>query len=213
MKVIKLEEHGYNSALYGFSLSYKDRAISREEWWPICCEDTTCNFYCKKGKCSDRSLDRRARIESAAIANAGRGHGHDKWLRQVVLWLDIEAPRYWWSEFDTYKVGTVAQSESTMHTLSRRPMTLDDCVYTDLTRSVVQDQVNVFNSIVSKGTVQEIKQCVPEAYLQRRVVTLNYAVFQCIINQRKNHRLPEWHTFIDAIYSQVAHPELLPERE
>lgn len=191
MDVKVISEHGYNEALYGFSLSFKDRAISPDDWW---------------------SEERRERTERAAVANCGRGLGHDKWIRQVMVWVDIEAPRYWWSEFDTYKIGTVAQSESTMHTLSRRDMTKDDCADVGKCSVYLSSNINRFNIIKQMDNVdiQELKAFVPEAYLQRRLVTMNYEVLRTIIKQRSNHRLPEWSTFIDAVKDQVEHPELLP---
>lgn len=189
MEVIVLEECGYNQAALGMSLSFKDRATPLDKWW---------------------TAERFDRMTKTLEANAGRGKGHDKFLRQMMVWLTIEAPRYWWSEFDTYKVGTVAQSESTMHTLSRRYMTIEDCVYTQFNKGLIEEQVALFNRCVDEGTVQEIKQMVPEAYKQRRIVSLNYAVLGCIISQRDKHRLPEWHTFISSIRSQVKYSELLP---
>jgi hypothetical protein len=206
MQVDIRQEAGYDLALYGFSLSYKDRAIRPEDWW-LLWKDDGIEVYDK----DDEVVKRYIRIEKAAKANAGRGKGHDKFLRQIILWVDIEAPRYWWSEFDTYKVGTVAQSESTMHTLSRRYMNIDDCTYTTYTRRLIEAQIKEFNKIVDEGSVQEIKMCVPESYLQRRLVTMNYAVLACIITQRKSHFLPEWSLFIDSIYEQCEHKELLPD--
>lgn len=199
MQVNIIEEAGYNTALYGFSLSYKDRAIPREEWWCLeeCDNDCdNCNLYA-----------RMKQTERTATANAGRGMGHDKWLRQVSLWLDVEAPRYWWSEMDTYKVGTVAQSESTMHTILKR-----DLVGNDFQNSVSQDYLDEINSVRLNKNIVEIKGDLKESYLQRRVVSLNYAVLRCIVDQRSNHKLPEWKQFIDSIYSQCSHPELLPKR-
>lgn len=197
MEITIREEAGYDLALYGMSLSFKDRAIKPEDWWML---DHTYN---------DEKNDRYNRIKKTATVNAGRGKGHDKFLRQICLWIDIEAPRYWWSEFDTYKVGTVAQSESTMHTLDKRPMT-----YTDISDDTYYKAVDTFNECrddKDNEGIQELKANVPEGYLQRRMVTLNYGVLHTIINQRYNHRLPEWIEFIKALYDQVDHPELLPE--
>jgi hypothetical protein len=215
MQVNIIEEAGYSTALYGFSLSYKDRAIPREGWWCFKWDGADYCAGCKED--NDCLFDQGAtRVSKTATANAGRGMGHDKWLRHVQVWVDIEAPRYWWSEFDTYKVGTVTQSESTMHTLMKRKMELSDLEpFTYAGAGLYQEaQVENFNSFNTSdiGSIQELKALLPESYLQRRVVSLNYAVLRCIIDQRKGHRLPEWHTFIDTIYSQCQHPELLPSR-
>ena len=149
--------------------------------------------------------------QKTATANAGRGKGHDKFLCQIILWVEINAPRYWWSEFDTYKVGTVAQSESTMHVLTRRDMDVYD-LEQGCEQDIQQEEVSLFNKARSRyaNSIAELKKYVPESYLQRRVVTMNYAVLRCIIEQRKNHKLPEWKMFIDEIYNQAQHPELLP---
>lgn len=104
MKVKILDEYGHELALRGMAYSFKDRAEDPERWWP--------------GK-RDRAYKRAPML-------APLGKGHNKFLRQIMLYIDIEAPRSFWSEFDTYKVGTVAQSESTMHTLAKRPPSYDD---------------------------------------------------------------------------------------
>jgi len=224
MEVTIRQEAGYNMALYGFSLSYKDRAIKPEDWWYFATL-TNCivredgvqfsfthqgGTYCTKMPCDKCPLyERISRIKKATKANAGRGNGHDKFLRQIVLWVDIEAPRYWWSEFDTYKVGTVAQSESTMHTLTKRDLDCSD--FQDM--EVSPRQITLINKYRKdpERSLELCKKYLPEGYLQRRMVTLNYGVLHTIINQRKNHRLKEWAVFIKEIYQQVEHPELLPE--
>ena len=191
MQVTIIEEAGYNTALYGFSLSYKDRATPRVRWW---------------------THDRALGVANTAIANAGIGKGHDKFLRQVMVWVDVEAPRYWWSEFDTYKVGVVAQSESTMHTIMKRPLDTDD--FERLMSDTMLKEVNLrMAEAKEENDIGWAKAYLPESYLQRRVVSLNYAVLRCIIDQRANHKLPEWSTFIAAIYAQCEHPELLPKNE
>jgi len=191
MEITIISEHGLTEALYGMSLSFKDRSIPKHEWW---------------------TPERYERMLNVAKANANRGMGHNKFRRQMVLWVDIEAPRYWWSELDTYKVGTVAQSESTMHTLSRRDMNFGDCEGDDTPLKAMA--IDVFNlaraDVVFKDDINTLKKFVPDSYLQRRLVTLNYEVLAAIINQREGHRLKEWTTFIDSIYLQVKYPEFLP---
>jgi hypothetical protein len=208
MEVTIREEAGYDLALYGFSLSYKDRAIKPVDWWSFV------HSFELADPDDDCELEqRRQRTEKTATANAGRGKGHDKFLRQIMVWVDIEAPRYWWSEFDTYKVGTVAQSESTMHTLSKRDMSYGDIHMCDEYDTENVDVFNSFREARPEATIADIKRKLPESYLQRRLVTMNYAVLRCIIEQRKNHKLFEWQQFINAIYTQAAHKELLPKQE
>lgn len=185
MKVKILREEGYDLALRGMAYSFKDRALDPDEWW--------------EGQ-RERALDRAPLL-------APKGGGHNKFLRQMFLWIDIEAPRAFWSEFDTYKVGTVAQSESTMHTLSKRPPTEDD--FEARTHPMI---INAFQHVwaEAKGDITELKMNLPEGFLQRRLWTGNYENLRCILAQRENHRLHQWSVFRDEISRQAAHPEFLP---
>lgn len=185
MQVKILREAGYEEAVRGMAYSYHDREIPVEEWWSE-------EQFCKSQK--------RATLLS------GKGGGHDKFLRQIMLWVDIEAARCWFSEFDTYKVGTVAQSESTMHKLSKRPPTENDFEEGTSWR-VIEAFKQVWED--SRGDVTTLKMNLPEGFLQRRIVTMNYAILQNIIAQRTGHRLKWWDVFINEIKSQVEHPELL----
>jgi hypothetical protein len=184
MKVTILEEAGHDLALRGMAYSYKDRSIAPDEWWQV----------------------QRERALKRAPLLAPMDAGHNKFLRQIELWMDIEACRAWWSEFDTYKVGTVANSESTMHTLSKRPPTP-----WDFEEGTDFEVINAFSRVWlnAKGDVTTLKMNLPEGFLQRRMVTMNYAVLRNIIDQREAHRLKWWGVFIDAVRQQVAHPEYL----
>ena len=184
MQVNILLEAGHDLALRGMAYSYKDRAIDPDEWWE----------------------GQRPRALKRAPLLAPMGGGHNKFLRQIMLWIDIEAPRCWWSEFDTYKVGTVANSESTMHTLSKRPPTVDD--FED---STFFEVINAFSRVweTAKGDVTTLKMNLPEGFLQRRMVTMNYDNLRNIIGQRTGHRLKLWQVFIDSVVGQVEHPEYL----
>ena len=193
MQVNILNEHGLEEAALGMSLSFKDRAIEVTDWW---------------------THERTGKIRGIMEVNAGRGMGHDKFLRQITVYLMVNAPRYFWSEFDTYKVGVTTQSESTMHTLMRRDMVTEDLEGDQ--EWAKEELVGIFNEVKNSTdnlTIQILKQFVPESYLQRRVISLNYAVLRCIIDQRSKHKLPEWAFFIDAIYNQCSYPELLPKKD
>ena len=184
MQVKILEEHGHDTALRGMAYSFKDRSTDPESWWP----------------------GQRERALARAPKLAPMDGGHNKFLRQIQLWIDIEAPRCWWSEFDTYKVGIVANSESTMHTLAKREPGMHD-FEEGTSEAVVDAFVEVWRE--SNADVTALKMNLPEGFLQRRVVTLNYANLRNIIAQRTGHRLKVWKTFIDAIMAQVDHPEYL----
>ena len=137
------------------------------------------------------------------IANnlAHKQGGHNKFLESINISLDITAPRYWWSEFDTYRVGVTKQSESTIHTLGKRDLTADDFEH-----NLPFDILTIFNNIIDRYRCTEnkkeketlfltLKNLLPEGYLQRRIVVLNAKTLQNIIAQRINHRLPEWKQF------------------
>lgn len=199
MKVKIIKESGYEEALLGLSLSFKDREISLKDWW------TTEKFE---------------QMKKVSQGLAGKGKGHDKFLRQIQLWIEIEAPLEFWKQLDTYKVGTVAQSESTMHTLDKRRIKLSDLDLSkeDLDRYVVgvgylehdlYKYIHILNQLPSRLKSKLLPQC----YLQRRLWTCNYQVLSTIISQRLGHKLPEWKLFIGSIYEQVEHPEYLMKRD
>lgn len=184
MKIKVLHEAGYDLALRGMAYSFKDRALDPELWWE----------------------GQRGRAQQRAELLAPKDGGHNKFLRQIGVWIDVEACRAWWSEFDTYGVGTVRQSESTMHTLSKRPP--HDADFEEGTSSFV---ISAFQQVWSqcKGDVTTLKMNLPEGFLQRRMVTTNYAALKNILAQRRGHRLRWWDVFCDAVMEQLEHPELL----
>ena len=142
------------------------------------------------------------------LRNAGTDHR--KFMRMITVYLDITAPLYWWKEFDTYKVGTVANSCSTMHKIHSKEFTLDDfsCekLYDPLgdLRPIV-DRLNVYRERYletnDKNDWWQMIQLLPTSYNQTRTVMLNYEVLANIYKSRKNHKLDEWHTFCDWLKS------------
>ena len=192
MKVFVLEECGYRYALYGIGLSY----------------GLTSNKECKI--VDDQALWEK--LDKIAHKLAHIGGGENKFLRQMQVWLTIQAPRYWWSEFDTYKVGTTAQSESTMHTLHKNKITLD--MFEGFCDSQRHNEIvkeleylrSLYENLRNKNIWRQLKQELPEAFLQARVVNLNYAVLQNMYNQRHNHGLNEWHIFLENVLNQVQYP-------
>lgn len=155
-----------------------------------------------------------------------------KFLRQILVSVDITAPLYWWKEFDTYKVGTTANSTSTMHKLASTPITKDCFETGDFNDVIIEDNVDptfvvtsgyVFDSYINwleelrqkynetkdKRYWKELIRLLPEAWLQTRTVTLNYEILRNIYSQRKHHRLSEWHTFCEWIVSLPYSIELI----
>ena len=146
------------------------------------------------------------RLTKICAKCAQRGNGEDKFLRMIQIWADVTAPRFWWAEFDTYKVGTVALSESTMHTLGKRPLTPED-----FETPIEPGYLDTLNSALrSDNAIDFNKGMLPEGFLQRRIVNFNYAVFANMIRQRRNHRLPQWRYFLGNTFYALPMQEFLP---
>lgn len=130
------------------------------------------------------------------------GSDHRKFMRQILVSVDITAPIYWWKEFDTYKVGTVANSCSTMHKIHEKPFELDDFSHEHLCDNsmrvlqLVIDKLNLerrnFMVTKDKWAWWQMIQLLPSSYNQRRTVTMNYEVLRNIAESRKKHKLDEW---------------------
>ena len=137
------------------------------------------------------------------LANAGSDHG--KFLRMITVTLDITAPLYWWKEFDTYKVGTVANSCSTMHKIHAKPFSLEDFSHEQMTcdaTAILYSIIGLLNQrrsdfLESKNKIYwwDMIQLLPNSYNQRRTVLLNYAVLRTMYHARKHHKLDEWRHF------------------
>ena len=133
---------------------------------------------------------------------AKAGTDHRKFMRMIVVYCDITAPLYWWKEFDTYKVGTVANSCSTMHRIHSKELTLDDFSWEHLTQDGVNCILEAINQLNFARTAyieskdkfyfNEMIQLLPTSYNQKRTVMMNYEVLANIYNARKNHKLDEW---------------------
>lgn len=130
------------------------------------------------------------------------GKEHRKFLRQIMVCVDITAPRYWWSEMDTYKIGTVANSCSTMHKLNAYPITIDmfkiDEIFDEYdsinnTINMLEKLRKLYNQTKDIRYLRAMKQRLPESFLQKRTVTMNYENIYEIVRQRGNHRLNEWY--------------------
>ena len=150
------------------------------------------------------------KMHHRAIALAPLDKGHNKFLRQIQVWCEVEAPRFWWAEFDTYKVGTTAQSDSTMHTLSKGYLSQENFELTimDCTLENLNDLIAV------KANIEHLKNELPEGFIQGRTLNLNYAVLREITLQRYNHKLPQWQFFLKELLTSIPNIELLglPEK-
>lgn len=132
------------------------------------------------------------------LANAGGSEA--KYRRMITVYMTIEAPLYWWKEFDTYKVGTVANSESTMHTLSKRDLTIEDFSTDKLIPDNVELMENLIKNInkyrtTNKSDWYQMIQLLPSSFNQTRKVMMNYEVLARIYKERRHHKLDEWKKF------------------
>lgn len=169
---------------------------------------------------NDRNLMMRLR-------NAGTDHR--KFMRMIVVYVDILAPLYWWKEFDTYKVGTVVNSCSTMHCIHKRAFSHDDfsceqlldepvidrdgrLVSSQASLNLTIDILNIYRKkfIDTKDKTYwwQMIQLLPTSYNQKRTIMLNYEVLANMYKSRKDHKLDEWHTFCDWI-RELPYSELI----
>lgn len=160
---------------------------------------------------------------SLAMRLRKAGSDHRKFIRQIMVSVDITAPLYWWKEYDTYKVATVANSTSTMHKIHAKPFELDDFSHDHLS----ENGLRVLNLIIAN--LEEIRlryiesknredwydmiQLLPSSYNQMRTCTLNYETLVNIYYARRNHKLEEWHRFCDWIGNLPYAKELIIAEE
>ena len=176
--------------------------------------DRSDSYFDENGKyiLGDNDLSLAVRLRKA-------GSDHRKFLRQIFVSMDITAPMYWWKEFDTYKVGTVANSTSTMHKITSAPFSLSqfscdkmDGAALDVMKYVIEELEKLrlrFLETKDKQIWYDIIQLLPSSYDQMRTCTLNYENLINIYHARKNHKLDEWHILCDHIRSLPYAEELI----
>ena len=185
------------------------------------CDNCSSSFHCtslkKTYNIGPNDLDLMTRLRNA-------GTDHRKFMRMITVYLDITAPLYWWKEFDTYKVGTVTNSCSTMHKIADKEFTIDDFSIEHLNddRSAEVSNLEWFEHLIThlnrdrkrfietKDTQYwwQLIQLLPSSYNQRRTVMLNYEVLANIYKSRKDHKLDEWHKFCNWI-ERLPYSELI----
>ncbi len=172
------------------------------------------SFYDENGNyvLGPNDLDLARRLRKA-------GSDHRKYLRQVFVSVDITAPMYWWKEYDTYKIATVANSTSTMHKITSKPFDIDDFSHDHMTagtekfmQSVVDELEGIrlrYLETKDKKDWYDIIQLLPSSYNQMRTCSFNYETLINIYFARKDHKLAEWHTFCDWILTLPYARELI----
>ena len=176
------------------------------------------SFYDENGNyvLGPNDLDLAKRLRKA-------GSDHRKFIRQIFVSVDITAPIYWWKEYDTYKVATVANSTSTMHKIHSKPFSMEDFSCDHMTPGTLAFMETVVEKLEeirlryletkSKEDWYDRIQLLPSSDNQMRTCTLNYETLVNIYHARKNHKLQEWHTFCDWIASLPYGRELIIAEE
>lgn len=180
-------EAGYKEALFGLSLSYRTLT-------PLEINGTKRYFN------DDQHFLKLCKIAKTLAFKQG---GHNKFLESMQVWLLIRGSLSFWKQFDTYRVGTTKQSESTMHTLRKRALTEND--FTKETFCIP--------TIAQNFSIDEMRDSLPSGFLECRVVNTNYKTLQNIIFQRQNHRSKKWNIFIEQLLKQLQHPELISQQQ
>ena len=180
MKIKKLDEAGYRSALLGLSFSHA-----------VECDIDDCQYDF-------------ANMKKLSEALCKKDRGHNKFLEQIQTWFIIRAPLYWWKQFDTYRVGVSKSSKSTMHTLLKR-----EFKKSDFTGDIYSWTVEYLENLRENKEFDKLNAELPNGYLQTRLVNVNYKTLRNIIKQRKHHKLKEWEYFIGTVLLTVNRPELL----
>ena len=193
--MIKLE----HTDVYGWEAAIRGMRNPMNSW------DKSDSLFVFNADIGDNDHDLMMRL-------AKSGSTHAKYRRMITVTVDITAPLYWWKEFDTYKVGTVANSCSTMHKIHAKEFVLGDFswerLYTPMGQSAFAMIVDALNNARDnylntnlKQHWDEMIQLLPTSYNQKRTILLNYEVLVGMYRDRKNHKLDEWHTFCDWINS------------
>lgn len=216
IKIENTELVGWEAAIRGMRNPLNSWEKSDSKWYHNDNDDWEDKFVI-----GENDLDLMKRLRNA-------GTDHRKFMRMITVYVDITAPLYWWKEFDTYKVGTVANSCSTMHKIHAKEFTLDDFSHEHLlTRadtyngyvpySILESVIGALNEFrdlyletKNKAYWWQLIQLLPSSYNQRRTVMLNYEVLANIYKSRRNHKLDEWHVFCEWI-ENLPYSELITD--
>ena len=224
LKIEKTEVIGFEAAIRGMRNPMNSWEKSDSHSCGTCGDCDICIDYdnCPYGYdylkiiVGPNDLDLMTRLRNA-------GTDHRKFMRMITVYVDIIAPLYWWKEFDTYKVGTVANSCSTMHKIHEKEFTLEDFstehLYPEVREAFENTIIKYLNEArktynflsdtpSKKDAWWQMIQLLPSSYNQKRTVMLNYEVLANIYKSRRNHKLDEWHTFCDWI-EELPYSELI----
>ena len=222
--ISKVETSGWEAAIRGMRNSYASWDKS-DSWYEELTQITPDGTGVVKTGEKKFHLGPNDLILAATLARAGGSEA--KFRRMIHVSFDILAPLYWWKEFDTYKVGTVSNSTSTMHSIMKKEFTVDDFSVNDFMSAEfgtgMLSIVNVLNQLRKryldnpddkdsqwkKMYWYDVIQLLPESYNQLRTVDLNYEVLSHMVKDRQNHKLDEWKTFCNFIRNNLPYADEL----
>lgn len=200
MQISNVAVYGIFPAIVGVRNSYK--SVDKSDSSQLMYKDFSSGYSYNHAEIGEADMKL---LKVLSKRNDEYGEAERKFLRQIFVGMDITAPRYWWQEYSTYKIGTTENSESTLHIILRRELTKDD--FED---NIDEDIILYLNDIIKKWKItysndlkmeyfRSIKNLLPEGYLQKRYCSLNYEVLRKMYKQRKNHKLNEWKQFCEVI--------------
>lgn len=208
---------GWESAVRGMRNPMNSWEKSDSEFFDVMDDVCFQSYYMKSFKAGENDLALMKKLVKA-------GSDHSKFMRMINVTCDITAPLYWWKEYDTYKVGTVANSCSTMHKIHVKAFTIDDFSHEHLFDSISNGMYRD-NLLITIGCLNHARklylttkdkrywwqmiQLLPSSYNQKRTVQLNYAVLRNMYHSRKNHKLDEWRNFCEWVESLPYAKELI----
>lgn len=207
-----------HAEVYNFMGAIRNMRNSWESWHLIDSRDYAFDMAFDDGSAKD--VDHPANVQAFYLGEADKklalklikaGPDHAKFVRQIMVSVDITAGNEWWKEADTYKVGTTANSTSAMHLLGKRLLTENDFSYDKPLSDTAKQQIETFNESVKRwwasGKKQrspewrDMQKSIPMGFIYKRGFTCNYQVLQNMYHARKNHRLQEWHEFAEWVES------------
>ena len=197
---------------FGWEGAFRGMRNPKESW------NRSDSYFNEKGNyvLGENDLDLATRLIKA-------GTEHRKFLRMIHVQIDMTAPLYVWKEYDTYKIATVANSTSTMHKLTSKPITIDcfeiddikdfEKTYLELIINMCEDYREQYLETKDKNIWKALIRLLPESWLQTRTIDLNYETLRTVYHQRKYHKLTEWHTFCDWVKTLPYAKELITDGE
>lgn len=221
MKITLLDVAGFEPAIRAMRLPMKsgEKSDSEERYCALdYMAETSCPWKVSKVNYCRRSHECVKYLECYQIGEKDRdlslklctaGSDHRKHIRLIDAWMEITAPLYWWKEFDTYRMGVDKVSESTMHTLMKKPLTVEDfeagpgtpawwyLTQSDETAYDPRSTIEWLNTLIKKEDFEALNAVLPQSYLQTRICKVSYEALRNMYSARKNHKLKEWRQFCE----------------